>query len=488
MADRVDELFGRFRTCPAVQHDGGWTSWGELGAVSADLVAHLQATGVGRHTRVGLLMHERPECVAALVGLLANGSVVSLMSPLQPPEVTVAQVGTAGLTALVGAEDDWAKEGLWSQAGGLAVTVVLGRFRCEASGRSGGGDPGASGVAMTVMTSGTTGAPKAVPITHDFLGRTVLTGAPGDPTAAKGAVINSLPLCSVGGALAILTAMWRGRPLAVMDRFDVRRWAELVRQHAPRRTGGPPALLRMVLDAEIPREVFATVTCFETGSAPLDPDLADEFQSAYGVPVLSAYGATEFLSAVAGWTLEDHNAWWTAKRGSAGRALTGFDLRVVDDGGREAPCGMPGRLEVSSQHGGPAPEWIATNDEARIDTEGFVFILGRLDDVIIRGGFKVSKGEVEAALLAHPDVTEAAVVGLPDERLGQVPAAAVVRRRGARLTPDELESWARARLAPYKVPARIRVVDSLPRNQMMKVANPGLQELFDRPAGGSDDG
>jgi acyl-coenzyme A synthetase/AMP-(fatty) acid ligase len=292
-----------------------------------------------------------------------------------------------------------------------------------------------------------------------------------DPSDGRGVMINVLPLFSIGGVRAMAATIFGGRPIALMERVDVVERAGLIRDHRPRRAGAPPAILRMVLDAKIPPEWLSSVESIYTASAPLPVQLADEFEREYGIPILQGYGATEFLGGITSWTTELHKAWGAAKRGSAGQALPGVKLRVVDNAtGVVLGPNHVGNLQVDSPYRaqGVPSGWVPTNDLARIDEDGFVWIVGRSDDVIIRGGFKVHLSEVEAALLEHPRVIDACVVGLPDERLGEVPAALVVTDGGEPPDESELIETVRRRLAPYMAPALISRHDDMPLNAMMK--------------------
>jgi acyl-coenzyme A synthetase/AMP-(fatty) acid ligase len=321
--------------------------------------------------------------------------------------------------------------------------------------------------AASITTSGTTGPPKRYAVAWDDL----RPGVVREPSSGRGVVINTLPLFSIGGVGAIATTVFGGRPIALMDRFDVGEWAGLIRDHRPRRAGAPPAVLRMMLDAKIPPEWFQSVESVYTASAPLPTQLADEFERVYGIPILQGYGATEFLGSVTGWSGDLFEKWGQAKRGSVGRPMPDVKLRVVDRVSR-MPLGPDevGNLEVDSPRrarGVPAG-WVPTNDLTRIDEDGFVWILGRSDDVIIRGGFKVSLPEVEAVLLQHPGVLDACVVGLPDDRLGEVPAALVVTNGTELPAEDELIGAVRDQLPPYMAPALVSWRDEMPLNSMLK--------------------
>jgi acyl-CoA synthetase (AMP-forming)/AMP-acid ligase II len=195
--------------------------------------------------------------------------------------------------------------------------------------------------------------------------------------------------------------------------------------------------------------------------------------------VLVDYGAAEFIGGLAGWTLKDHKQFSREKRGSVGRAKSDVQIRVVDQGNfAPLPADEIGIVEVKSDRYGP--DWIRTNDLARIDSDGFIFLKGRADDAINRGGFKILPEEVAAVLRRHPKVGDAAIVGRKDVRLGEVPVAAIELPEGSTEKPDkeELDSFLKATLPSYMVPVEYRIVDALPRTISMKVSRPELKSLL----------
>jgi acyl-coenzyme A synthetase/AMP-(fatty) acid ligase len=240
----------------------------------------------------------------------------------------------------------------------------------------------------------------------------------------------------------------------------------------------PPAAVKMLFDADLPPEDLSSLRMIMAGTSPLDPDLAEAFEARYGIPVLTNYGATE-LGFLAGWSLSDHRKHRAEKRGSAGRVNAGVELRVVDESGAVLPPRQVGLLEVKAPRLEGGRSWVRTTDLARLDEDGFLWIVGRDDGAIIRGGFKLLPPEIEKALESHPAVREAAVVGLPDERLGQVPVAAIVLEPDAEPVDEQsLRSFARENLTGYQVPTRVIFVEALPRTPSMKVSQPGVRELF----------
>jgi acyl-coenzyme A synthetase/AMP-(fatty) acid ligase len=279
--------------------------------------------------------------------------------------------------------------------------------------------------------------------------------------------------------------VFMGRPMAILERFDVHTWAALVREHRPNVMGAPPPVVQMILDAGITPDHFDGVAAFMTSSAAIPPATIRRFEERYGIPVLLGYGATEFLNSVTGWTPELWSAYGPTKVGSVGRALPHVRLRVIDPESRcELPAGEEGILEVDPpQRAGHLPAgWLRTTDRARLDADGFLWILGRADDVIVRGGFKVDLTSVEAALREHPAVAAAAVVGLPDERLGHVPGALVVLAEGDAADAAELLEWVRERVPPYAVPTVIQFADSIPQTPTFKPHRAEIERLL-RPVG-----
>lgn len=462
----------------AMLFDEQWTGWPALHAQAQALISALAETPRG--SGVAQVTRNRPSSVAALLGLIVDRRCIFQVSPIQPPGPMAEEVRKMRPAAVVADREDWtdALRAAAAETGALglsldgeAVTVVQ-----EAA-------PGAAhseapeGVAIMMPTSGTTGPPKRVPITFAQLETYRADKDSAEPETTPRVVIVAAPLFTVTGLRPFLA--WATRPLrmAMMERVDVERWAAMVKRYRPREGGLPPAALRMLLESGAPRDSLASLQAWHTGSAPVDPDVAERFEAEFGVPVLVAYGATEFGGAVTRMTLEDHRTWGAAKRGSSGRAIPGNRLRVVSqEDGQVLPPGRTGLLEVAAARTGG--EWARTNDLARIDQDGFLYIEGRADDVIIRGGFKVPLREVEATLETHPMVRQAAVLSQADPRLGEVPVAAVVLREGADETAQTLDRWARDNMAPYKRPVRIAVIAEMPMTASMKVNRPELRRLL----------
>jgi acyl-coenzyme A synthetase/AMP-(fatty) acid ligase len=240
----------------------------------------------------------------------------------------------------------------------------------------------------------------------------------------------------------------------------------------------------MILDAGVTKEDLASLVTLRTGTAPVDPQLAQDLYDRYDLPLLQNYGATEFAGAVAGWTLAEFKERFTEKRGAVGKLNRGVKARIVDpETGAELPFGEVGLLELRSAQLGDEASWVRTSDLAVLDSDDFLWIKGRHDNAIIRGGFKVQPHDVVTALESHPAILEASVVGIPDERLGQVPVAAYILRRDATAPTDaELQAFLKERLLAYQVPVKFMCVDEFPRTPSMKVSQPDLKALFAKSA------
>lgn len=468
---RVEWLVSDFGRQPMARYKGDWYSWDYVGYVKQRIDEAL--VGVDPALPIGVVLRQRPNCLAAVISLWGSARCVTLISPLSGDQAMADDLAALGLAAVIADSEDWCRPGFAeSCAGSVCVELepgLTGQVTIRSSAEGGRtGDRVPEDHAAIISTSGTTGPAKRYAIAWGDLS----PDRPArDPSSDRGVLINALPLFSIGGVLAIANTIFGGRPIALMDRLDVVEWAGLIRDHRPRRAGAPPAVLRMVLDAEIPPEWFASLKSFYTASAPLSMELADEFERVYGVPIIQGYGATEFLGRVTGWSDDLHERWGTAKRGSVGQAYPGVKLRVVErSSGKEVGPNVVGNLEVDTPwraRGIPAG-WVPTNDLGRIDEDGFVWIVGRSDDVIIRGGFKIHLPDVEAVLLEHPGVVDAVVVGLPDERLGAVPAALVVTDRTERPNERELIEILRQRLPGYMLPVLVLRHEFMPHNAMLK--------------------
>ncbi len=460
LSQRIADVLDLDPDAGAIQFDGQWSCWGQIAA----LAGHIEK--ITGPARVGIMLRNHPVHVAALLGVLAAGGTVVVINPARGDDRTRADLEALALPVVVGLAEDLAH--LMPAHSPRTTRVAIAGLDTEpvvTAAESPATDAGGPGVAVWMLTSGTTGPPKRVDLTYDMLAHSVMgrepEKCPAPTELRRGVAIVNSPLVHVGGVFRVLLCIAEARPFVLLPKFELQRWAAAVREHRPRAVSLVPAALRTVLHSDLTREDLAGVRVVTSGTAPLSADDADAFTEKFGIPVLTSYAATEFGGGVAGWTLPDHGKYWKDKRGSVGRANPGAQLRVVDENGAPLGPDEPGLLELIPAQMGPGSPWMRTTDLARIDADGFLWVLGRADQAIIRGGFKVMPDDVRAALESHPAVLGASVIGVADERLGETPVAMVELRGPA--TPDELAGYLQGRLARYEIPTRITIVDAIPR-------------------------
>lgn len=478
----------------AVEANGAGTTWAVLDQAAGEIEQLLQQAGIARDVPVGWVARNRAAAVASFASLLINGRMVVPLRPRQTSATFAAELGSQRLCAVLADEDDWAEEGV------VAAATAAGTFGIVVSGSasvsvsvhpalpSGGIGPHRQpmpGYVLERLTSGTTGAPKRIPVREDVLIPSLQSAEPkrigedgGRLSLKRSPAILLKPFSHAGGLFGLLFALYQARPMVLFEKFSPDEWSLAVERYQIKSASLVPAMIQMILEAGIEPHLLKSLKAVRAGTAPLNPDVQVEFEERYGVPILVDYGAAEFIGGVAGWTLEDHRRYASVKRHSVGRArsdvflkVTGQDLEVA-----LAP-GQVGVLSVKCDRFGP--EWIRTNDLASLDEEGFLYLHGRADDAINRGGFKILPDEVVAVLRRYPGVRDAAVVGKADKRLGQVPVAALEMAPGAAVpTTEELVAFTRLSLAAYMIPTEFRIVDTLPRTASMKVSRPDLKALL----------
>lgn len=486
---RISAVMAVAPDVPVVEYDGRWHTWADLQRVGSLLDAHW--TDLPRDMPVAVVTRNRPSVVATILSFLARGRVVLLLNGMHPDAALASEIAELRPAMVVAGAEEWARPGLVSavsaaEALGLAVADDLAEVDVAVAGearRPGILETLGHDVALSLQTSGTTGPPKRIEMTYANLAASIqgvtqhYTGRGlGEVKLRPGVVIQMLPLGHTSALLSLTMMAIEGRRMTLLDRFEPKKWAQAVRQHQVAVSGLPPAAIASVLDAEIPPDWLASLKAVRSGTAPLDPAIADAFTSTYGIPVIQAYGATEFQG-VASWSLADFKKYGAEKSGSVGRSHPGVELQTVDpDTGEPQERGQTGVLEIRSAQsaGNRAHEWVRTSDLARLDGDGFLWILGRVDDVINRGGFKVDAGEVAQVLRQHSLVQDAVVVGAPDRRLGSIPVALVESSAKPAPSEAELRDWVRQHLEAPMVPVRVGVVAALPRNATMKVPVPAV--------------
>jgi long-chain acyl-CoA synthetase len=421
--------------------------------------------------------------IAALFGTWHAGGVYTPLNPRAADAELVSQLATLRPVAVITTPE------LAQRFSSCRLPVVTGT-ELSWSVASSGEQPDNprqydADVALLQFTSGTTGVPKPVPLRHatvlDLIDRLLakLRGpnpAAGKPKRAPMPNLVPLSLSLWAGIYQVLFAFRAGAGVVLMDRFTPGDFAELVKRHQLRSTVLPPAALTMVLhDKSVtdlsPLKIVRSIT------APLSPVHARRFRDRFGVLVLNSYGQTELGGEVVGWSAADSRESGESKLGSVGRPLSGIDVTIDNDEVMvRTPTTAARKIDPAFLDRLTEDGWFHTGDLGWFDDDGFLWLDGRVSDMINRGGLKVFPGTVEDVLVAADGVREAAVVGVPDERLGEVPWAFVSRAHDG-LSEADLISWCRERLSPYRVPVRVVFVDQLPRNDVGKVVKRELAAL-----------
>lgn len=356
--------------------------------------------------------------------------------------------------------------------------------------------------ALVLYTSGTTAEPKAALLDHRHLAAYILGsvefGAAGDDEAA----LVSVPPYHIAGVANLLSNTFAGRRIVYLPTFDPAEWVATVRAERISQAMVVPTMLARIVEELGDEPAHAPhLRTMSYGGAPMPvPVLERALRLFPGTGFVNAYGLTETSSSVAVLDPEDHRRGLAGddpvareRLGSVGRVLPGVEVEVRHEDGTVLPPGAHGEIwirgeQVSGRYAGAgspcdAEGWFPTRDAGHVDEGGYLYVRGRVDDTIIRGGENVAPAEIESVLLGHPAVVDAAVVGLPDEEWGHRIGAAVVLREGADLSPDEVAAWSRERLRSSKAAEVVVVVEALPRTDTGKLLRRQvLADLLERRA------
>jgi fatty-acyl-CoA synthase len=354
-------------------------------------------------------------------------------------------------------------------------------------------------VAIWLFTSGTTGAPKVALLRHRHLVSYVLSAVEFMCAGEDEATLVSVPPYHVAGMAAVLSSTYAGRRIVYLPQFDPDDWVRLVDEEAVTHAMVVPTMLGRLLDAmERGGTTLPSLRHLSYGGGRMPVAVVERAMDRLPhVGFVNAYGLTEASSTVAVLGPEDHRTAHgnddPAVRGrlaSVGRPLPTLELEIRDPFGVTLPPGETGEIhvrgeQIAGEYLGRSvltPDgWFPTSDSGHLDEAGFLFVEGRLDDVIVRGGENMSPGEIEDVLLQHPAVAEAGVTGIPDDEWGEVAAAAVVLEPGTTATEAELQAWVRERLRSSRTPAVVDVRPTLPYNETGKLLRRVLKDELGRP-------
>jgi acyl-CoA synthetase (AMP-forming)/AMP-acid ligase II len=347
------------------------------------------------------------------------------------------------------------------------------------------GDPDA--VAVMLFTSGTTGDPKAALLRHRHLTSYIIGTVEFLGAGPDEAQLVSVPPYHIAGITAILSCLFSGRRIVYLDSFDPVRWLTTVSSEHITQAMVVPTMLGRILDLlEEGDHDLGALRHLSYGGGRMPVEVVERAAKLLpGVDLVNAYGLTETSSTVSVLTPEDHRVAMSSgdpavrgRLGSVGRPLPSVEVEIRDPRGQRLGPLQRGEIYVRGEQvageyatGGTltGDGWFPTRDAGWLDGDGYLFLDGRLDDVIVRGGENLSPGEIEQTMMRHPAVAEVAVVGIPDDQWGEAPAAAVVVAPGASVSAEDLREWVRRRLRSARTPTVIRFVEELPYNETGKL-------------------
>jgi len=494
LARLAEAAFERRGDYESLLFEDRWHRSAELFSRAARIAGGLIGLGVAPGERVVVSMANRPEVSVVYQALWRAGAVVTPATFLLGAEDLRHVIVDSGACGVITTSEfvDKVREAV----AGLPDV----RFVVSADGESGDvvalsaleqGDPAPivarddDDLAALLYTGGTTGRAKGVMLSHanlNFSGHAVQRAS---HVAGIARSLMTLPLSHSYGMLVTISGMHSPeRPVTVLLRwFDPAACVELIERHRLQTSAVVPSMIHLLLAQPLERHDLSSLVYLGCGAAPLAAKVAEEVERRIpSVTVRQGYGLTETAALIS------TNPAGHEKPGSVGLPIPGAEVRIVDYEDRELPAGEPGEICCRSpavMHGyWGAPEataealrggWLHTGDIGYLDDDGYLFIVDRKKDLIIRGGFNVYPRDVEDALLEHPHVSAAGVVGRPDERHGEEVVAFVSLNGAAAVSADELIEWARRRIGGYKYPREVHIIDSVPLTAVGKLDRKALR-------------
>ncbi len=482
-----------------IEPEAGHRAWtfGELEHGSACLAAALVQAGVSAGQRVALCLKNSAAYVLGFYGILKAGAVVVPLSSHYGPHELAHALDLSQAVGMLAEESIWRLPGKWGT--GLGLRVTLGgpapdglRSLEEMLAHPPGPDlsleldPAAS-LAVLPFSSGTTGLPKAVMLSHFNLLGNLRQNVAARQLGPEDVMLNQLPFFHIYGMTALMgAAIQVGALQVVISRFQpVEGFLDLMARYRPTVLLTVPLVVQELCRQPRLKDLdHGRLRYVNTSAAPLARELQERFKRLTGVPVTQGYGLTESSPTT------HVNPQERIKVGSIGTPVALTEQRIIDPTTlEELPVGQVGELWIRGPQvmGGYFRDpqasaaalvdgWLRTGDLARQDEEGYVFIVDRLKELIKTKGFQVAPAELEQALLAHPDILDAAVVGLPHPDLGEAPVAFVVRRPGGALGQEEVIAFAAQGLARYKRLSQVFFCQAIPRSASGKILRRVLKQ------------
>ncbi len=485
LATNLTTTAAKYPEQAALRVNGQGITYAQLHGMAAKVAGALRANGIQPGDRVAIILPNVPAFPVVYWGiLLAGGTVVPMNPLLKAGEIDYFFTDSGAKIAFVW--PDFVAEATKGAANSGTRIIECGPIG-PVEGALEGGEPIAEpheraddDTAIILYTSGTTGRPKGAELTH----RNIHLNATRSCTSIQeitpdDIVMGCLPLFHVFGLVVGLNAATiAGASLALIPRFDPAAAIEVIEKERVTIMQGVPTMYAAILNhpQSDGMDTSALRVCASGGSA-MPLEVMKSFEDKFGCMILEGYGLSE-TSPVASFNMPDRER----KPGTIGVAIPGCEMKCVDLDGNEVPVGEVGEIAIRGDNvmkgywnkpeatAEAIPDgWFRTGDLATMDDEGYFTIVDRKKDMILRGGMNVYPREVEEVIYTHPDVVEVAVVGLPDELMGEQVGAAVALREGATVTPEDIIEYTKERIAAYKYPRKVWVVPELPKGPTGKI-------------------
>jgi long-chain acyl-CoA synthetase len=467
----------------AIKLDDTEVSYALLDEGSKRIAGMLREQGVQAGDRVGIMLPNVPYFPIVYYGILRLGAVVVPMNVLLKGREVAFYLEDSGAKVLFAWGDfgEAATAGA-EEAGADLVLVKPGEFEqlvMAAEPIQGVVDRDEDDDAVILYTSGTTGTPKGAQLTHGNLSRNAEVSRSLHDTSGDDVILGALPLFHSFGQTCTLNAgIGAGATITLLPRFDPAKALEIIQRDDVTIFMGVPTMYGAMLHApEREGADLSTLRLCVSGGASLPLDLMRSFEEAFTAVILEGYGLSE-TSPVASF---NHSA-EDRRSGSIGTPIEGVEMKVVDEDGKDLPAGEVGEIVIRGHNvmkgywgredatqDAIRDGWFHSGDMARVDEDGYFFIVDRKKDMIIRGGYNVYPREVEEVLYEHPAVREAAVIGVPDAEWGEEVGAAVALVEGQSITAQELRDYVKEQVASYKYPRHVWFVDELPKGPTGKI-------------------
>jgi long-chain acyl-CoA synthetase len=472
----------------------------ELHEASSRLAAAFAALGLGPGDRVVVTMPNCPEVLVTYPAVWRAGmTIIPVLFVLEERELQYI-LENSGAKAVVTSPEVSAKVIAAVRGVGRSIHIIVtgapnvAPAACLSFDELVAQSPiseivprGETDLATVLYTSGTTGHPKGVMQTHRNIHANAMNGWNTATTRELGEMtLLVLPLAHTFGLSVLVSGYLFGSRAVLMRRFDPEKALELIERHKVKAMSGVPTMfVYMLMHPNAHRYDTSSVTRWLVGAAPMPTEQLRQFEKKFGAQMRVGYGLSE-----ASPTIATEREGMPRKLGSTGVPAEGVEVKIVDDDGRELARGQVGEICARGDNISPGyyedPEataetfrdgWLFTGDLGYLDDDGYLFIVGRKKDLIIRGGLNVYPKDVEEIIHRHPAVLEAAVVGVPDVMMGEEVCAYLVKRPGAALSGEEIMRHCQSNLAKYKTPRYVEIVDQLPKTTLGKIQKKELRKL-----------